>query len=304
MKTAADSKAWRPGKALVIAVPYIWLLLFFLAPFAIVFKISFAESQMAQPPFTNLVEWADDMLTLSLNMFNYKDLVEYDLYLKGYLTSIKIAFFSTIFCLLLGYPIAYVISRMPPHTRNVCLMLVIMPSWTSFLVRIYAWMGILKGNGLLNNLLLSLGVIDQPLAIMHTPTAVYIGIVYAYLPFMVLPIYANLVKHDHSLLEASADLGAKPWTSFFRITVPLSMAGVIAGSMLVFIPAVGEFVIPELLGGPNSIMIGKLLWAEFFNARNWPGAAAVAVVMLLLLVLPLTIFNRYQARDLEAKQNG
>jgi putrescine transport system permease protein len=304
MKTAADSKAWRPGKALVIAVPYVWLLLFFLAPFAIVFKISFAESQMAQPPFTNLVEWADDMLTLSLNMFNYKDLVEYDLYLKGYLTSIKIAFFSTIFCLLLGYPIAYVISRMPPHTRNVCLMLVIMPSWTSFLVRIYAWMGILKGNGLLNNLLLSLGVIDQPLAIMHTPTAVYIGIVYAYLPFMVLPIYANLVKHDHSLLEASADLGAKPWTSFFRITVPLSMAGVIAGSMLVFIPAVGEFVIPELLGGPNSIMIGKLLWAEFFNARNWPGAAAVAVVMLLLLVLPLTIFNRYQARDLEAKQNG
>ncbi len=304
MKTSADLKAWRPGKSLVIAVPYIWLLLFFLAPFAIVFKISFAESQMAQPPFTNLVEWADDMLTLSLNMFNYKDLVEYDLYLKGYLTSIKIAFFSTVFCLLLGYPIAYVISRMPPHTRNVCLMLVIMPSWTSFLVRIYAWMGILKGNGLLNNLLLSLGVIDQPLAIMHTPTAVYIGIVYAYLPFMVLPIYANLVKHDHSLLEASADLGAKPWTSFFRITVPLSMAGVIAGSMLVFIPAVGEFVIPELLGGPNSIMIGKLLWAEFFNARNWPGAAAVAVVMLLLLVLPLTIFNRYQARDLEAKQNG
>jgi putrescine transport system permease protein len=304
MKTSADRKSWRPGKSLVIAVPYIWLLLFFLAPFAIVFKISFAESQMAQPPFTDLVEWADDMLTLSLNMFNYKDLIEYDLYLKGYLTSIKIAFFSTVFCLLLGYPIAYVISRMPPHTRNVCLMLVIMPSWTSFLVRIYAWMGILKGNGLLNNLLLSLGVIDQPLAIMHTPTAVYIGIVYAYLPFMVLPIYANLVKHDHSLLEASADLGAKPWTSFFRITVPLSMAGVIAGSMLVFIPAVGEFVIPELLGGPNSIMIGKLLWAEFFNARNWPGAAAVAVVMLLLLVLPLTIFNRYQARDLEAKRNG
>lgn len=304
MKASVKGSSWRPGKALVIAIPYIWLLLFFLAPFAIVFKISFAESQMAQPPFSNLVEWADDMFTVSLNMFNYKDLVEYDLYLKGYLTSIKIAFFSTIFCLLLGYPIAYVISRMPPSTRNVCLMLVIMPSWTSFLVRIYAWMGILKGNGLLNNLLLSLGVIDQPLAIMHTPTAVYIGIVYAYLPFMVLPIYANLVKHDHRLLEASADLGAKPWTSFFRITVPLSMAGVIAGSMLVFIPAVGEFVIPELLGGPNSIMIGKLLWAEFFNARNWPGAAAVAVVMLLLLVLPLTIFNRYQARDIEAKQNG
>ncbi len=304
MKAAAERKIWRPGRSLVIAVPFIWLLLFFLAPFAIVFKISFAESQLAQPPFTNLVEWAEDMLTLSLNLFNYKDLVEYDLYLKGYLTSIKIAFFSTVFCLLLGYPIAYVISRMPPHTRNVCLMLVIMPSWTSFLVRIYAWMGILKGNGLLNNLLLWLGVIDQPLAIMHTPTAVYIGIVYAYLPFMVLPIYANLVKHDHSLLEASADLGAKPWTSFLRITLPLSIGGVIAGSMLVFIPAVGEFVIPELLGGPNSIMIGKLLWAEFFNARNWPGAAAVAVVMLLLLVLPLTLFHRYQARDLEGREDA
>ncbi len=303
MKTPANRNHWRPGRSLVIAVPFIWLLLFFLAPFAIVFKISFAESQLAQPPFTNLVEWAEDMLTLSLNLFNYKDLVEYDLYLKGYLTSIKIAFFSTLFCLLLGYPIAYVISRMPPHTRNVCLMLVIMPSWTSFLVRIYAWMGILKGNGLLNNLLLGLGVIDQPLEIMHTPTAVYIGIVYAYLPFMVLPIYANLVKHEHSLLEASADLGAKPWTSFLRITLPLSLGGVIAGSMLVFIPAVGEFVIPELLGGPNSIMIGKLLWAEFFNARNWPGAAAVAVVMLLLLVLPLTLFHRYQARDLEGRQD-
>jgi putrescine transport system permease protein len=295
---------WRPGRSLVIAVPFVWLLLFFLAPFAIVFKISFAESLLAQPPFTNLVSMADDMLTFSLNLFNYKDLVEYDLYLKGYLTSLKIAFFSTIFCFLLGYPIAYVIARMPPHTRNICLMLVIMPSWTSFLVRIYAWMGILKSNGLLNNLLLSTGVIDQPLEILHTPTAVYIGIVYAYLPFMVLPIYANLVKHDQRLLEAAADLGAKPWVSFFRITLPLSMGGVIAGAMLVFIPSVGEFVIPELLGGPDSIMIGKLLWAEFFNARNWPGASAVAVVMLILLVLPLTIFHRYQARDLEAKQNG
>lgn len=296
--------AWRPGRTLVIAIPYLWLLLFFLAPFAIVLKISFAESQMAQPPFTDLLQMVEDVITLSLNLFNFIDLYEYDLYLKGYLNSVKIAFYSTVFCLLLGYPMAYVISRMPAHSRNICLMLVIMPSWTSFLIRIYAWMGILKSNGLLNNLLLYLGVIDQPLEILHTSIAVYIGIVYAYLPFMVLPIYANLVKLDYSLLEAAADLGAAPWKSFLRITLPLSMAGIIAGSMLVFIPAVGEFVIPELLGGPDSIMIGKLLWAEFFNARNWPGASAVAVVMLLLLVLPITIFHRYQSRDLELKADA
>ena len=303
MKKSASTR-WRPGRRLVIAIPYIWLLLFFLAPFAIVFKISFAESQLAQPPFTHLLAMVENIVTLSLNLFNYIDIYEYDLYLRGYVTSVKIAFVATLFCLLLGYPIAYVIARLPASSRNICLMLVIMPSWTSFLVRIYAWMGILKSNGLLNNLLISLGLIDQPLAILHTPTAVYIGIVYAYLPFMVLPIYANLVKHDYRLLEAASDLGARPWTSFLRITLPLSLAGVIAGSMLVFIPAVGEFVIPELLGGPDSIMIGKLLWAEFFNARNWPGAAAVAVVMLLLLLLPLTIFHRYQARSLEQKADG
>ena len=303
MKKSASTR-WRPGRRLVIAIPYIWLLLFFLAPFAIVFKISFAESQLAQPPFTHLLAMVENIVTLSLNLFNYIDIYEYDLYLRGYVTSVKIAFVATLFCLLLGYPIAYVIARLPASSRNICLMLVIMPSWTSFLVRIYAWMGILKSNGLLNNLLISLGLIDQPLAILHTPTAVYIGIVYAYLPFMVLPIYANLVKHDYRLLEAASDLGARPWTSFLRITLPLSLAGVIAGSMLVFIPAVGEFVIPELLGGPDSIMIGKLLWAEFFNARNWPGAAAVAVVMWLLLLLPLTIFHRYQARSLEQKADG
>lgn len=296
--------SWRPGRSLVIAVPYVWLLFFFLAPFAIVLKISFAESQLAQPPFTNLVAVVDDVLTFSLNLFNYIDLYEYDLYLRGYLNSVKIAFFSTLFCLLLGYPMAYIIARMPTHSRNICLMLVILPSWTSFLIRIYAWMGILKSNGLLNNFLQYLGVIEQPLEIMHTSVAVYIGIVYAYLPFMILPIYANLVKLDYSLLEAAADLGAQPWKSFMRITLPLSLSGIIAGSMLVFIPAVGEFVIPELLGGPDSLMIGKLLWAEFFNARNWPGASAVAVVMLLLLVLPITLFHRYQARDLELKPDA
>lgn len=196
---------------------------------------------------------------------------------------------------------AFVIARLPAHSRNLALMLVILPSWTSFLIRIYAWIGLLKNNGLINNLLLYLGVIDEPLVILHTPMAVYIGIVYAYLPFMVLPIYTNLVKHDNALLEAAADLGASPLVSFLRVTLPLSVGGIVAGAMLVFIPAVGEFVIPELLGGPDTLMIGKLLWEEFFNARNWPGAAAVAVVMLVMLIVPITIFQRYQARDFEAK---
>jgi len=291
----------RLGKEFVVLVPYSWLLLFFLVPFLIVLQISFSEAQLAQPPYKAITSFVDDVYTISLNLFNYIDLYEYDLYLSGYISSVKIAFISTVCCLLVGYPIAYAIAKLPPHSRNLALMLVILPSWTSFLIRIYAWIGILKTNGLINNSLMGLGIIDEPLTILHTPIAVYIGIVYAYLPFMVLPIYTNLVKHDTSLLEASADLGARPFTSFFKITLPLSMSGIIAGSMLVFIPSVGEFVIPELLGGPDTLMIGKLLWAEFFNARNWPGAAAVAVVMLILLIIPITIFQRYQAKDFEEK---
>jgi putrescine transport system permease protein len=293
----------KTGRKLVVAIPYAWLLLFFLVPFLIVLKISFTESQIAQPPFTDITSFADNVYTISLNLFNYIDLYEYDLYLSGYISSVKIAFVSTSLCLLIGYPIAYAIAKLPPHSRNLALMLVILPSWTSFLIRIYAWIGILKHNGLINNALIGLGVIEEPLEILHTPIAVYIGIVYAYLPFMVLPIYTNLVKHDHRLLEAAADLGARPIGSFMKITLPLSVSGIIAGSMLVFIPAVGEFVIPELLGGPDSLMIGKLLWSEFFNARNWPGASAVAVVMLILLIIPITIFQRYQAKDFEERAN-
>ena len=214
------------GRAFVIGIPYLWLLLFFLVPFVIVLKISFAESQMAQPPFTDLASFEESVLTLSLNLFNYIDLYEYDLYLRGYISSIKIAATATLFCLLIGYPMAFVIARLPAHSRNLALMLVILPSWTSFLIRIYAWIGLLKNNGLINNFLLYLGVIDEPLIILHTPTAVYIGIVYAYLPFMVLPIYTNLVKHDNSLLEAAADLGASPLVSFLRVTLPLSIAGI------------------------------------------------------------------------------
>lgn len=289
------------GKKLVVLVPYTWLLLFFLVPFLIVLQISFSESQLAQPPYKALTNFVDDVYTISLNLFNYIDLYEYDLYLSGYVSSVKIAAISTLLCLLIGYPIAYAIAQLPPHSRNLALMLVILPSWTSFLIRIYAWIGILKTNGLLNNALLGTGLIDEPLAILHTPIAVYIGIVYAYLPFMILPIYTNLVKHDATLLEASADLGARPMTSFFKITLPLSISGIVAGSMLVFIPSVGEFVIPELLGGPDTLMIGKLLWSEFFNARNWPGASAVAVVMLILLILPITVFQCYQAKEFEEK---
>ncbi|KFL38030.1 hypothetical protein N788_02315 [Arenimonas donghaensis DSM 18148 = HO3-R19] len=291
-----------PGpRWLVIAVPYLWMLLFFAVPFAIALKISFASAAIAMPPYTDLVSWAGDKLEVSINTANYLYLVRDSLYVKAYLSSLEIAVVSTFLCLLIGYPIAYGISRMDPATRNVALMLVILPSWTSFLIRIYAWVGILKNNGLLNNALMGMGLIDEPLAILHTPVAVYIGIVYAYLPFMVLPLYANLVKHDHRLIEAANDLGAPPWKSFLSITLPLSKAGIIAGSMLVLIPVVGEFVIPEMLGGPDTLMIGRVLWQEFFNNRDWPVASAVAIVMLVLLIVPITIFHRYQSREMESR---
>jgi putrescine transport system permease protein len=291
-----------PGpRWLVIAVPYLWMLLFFAIPFAIALKISFASAAIAMPPYTDLFSWAGDKLQVSLNTGNYLFLLRDSLYVNAYLSSLKIAVVSTFLCLLVGYPIAYAIARMEPANRNIALMLVILPSWTSFLIRIYAWVGILKNNGLLNNFLMGLGLIDEPLQILHTPVAVYIGIVYAYLPFMVLPLYSNLVKHDHRLLEAANDLGARPWKSFLTITLPLSKAGIIAGAMLVLIPVVGEFVIPEMLGGADTLMIGRVLWQEFFNNRDWPVASAVAIVMLVLLIVPITIFHRYQSREMESK---
>ncbi|ROS00092.1 putrescine transport system permease protein [Sinobacterium caligoides] len=289
----------------VLGIPYIWLLLFFLVPFAIVFKISFAESVRAQPPVTPLIIWdsLEEIYSITLNFFSYIDLFEYDLYLDGYLNSLSIASTSAFICLIIGYPIAFVISKLPESTRNIALMLVILPSWTSFLIRIYAWLGLLKNNGLINNALMSLGIIDTPIHMLHTPFAVYLGIVYAYLPFMILPLYTNLVKHDHSLVEAASDLGASPIKTFFLVTLPLSLSGIVAGVMLVFIPAVGEFVIPELLGGPNTVMIGKLLWQEFFSARNWPGAAALAISMLMVLIIPIMIYQYVQAKEMEAKGN-
>jgi putrescine transport system permease protein len=300
--TLADLKARLPGvRAAVTTLPYLWLLLFFAVPFLIVARISFSAAVSAMPPYTPVVGFTDRVLQISLNLGNYLALLADSQYMLAYLSSIKIAVIATVLTLLIGYPMAYVIARMKPSTRSVLMMLVVLPSWTSFLIRVYAWIGILDTNGILNRTLMAIGLIDSPLQILYTPTATYIGLVYCYLPFMVLPLYANLVKHDGRLLEAAYDLGAKPWQAFLRITLPLSRAGVIAGCMLVMIPAVGEFVIPEMLGGPNTLMIGRVLWGEFFNNRDWPMASAVAIVMLLLLLVPILVFNRAQQKEMEGK---
>jgi putrescine transport system permease protein len=288
------------GRTAVIAVPYLWLLLFFLIPFAIVLKIGFSETQIALPPYQPLVAWTQDqVLEIKLNVGNFLYLVEDSLYLKAYLNSLKIAAVSTLLCLLVGYPIAYAVARANTTSRNVLLMLIILPFWTSFLIRVYAWIGILKPEGLLNQLLMSLNIIDSPLVILNTHTAIFIGIVYSYLPFMILPLYSTLEKMDYSLIEAAQDLGCPPISAFWKITFPLSLPGVIAGCMLVFIPAVGEFVIPDLLGGSQTLMIGKTLWNEFFANRDWPVSSAVAVILLLLLIVPIMFFQSAQARARE-----
>ncbi|AMK28882.1 Putrescine transport system permease protein PotH [Pseudomonas putida] len=286
---------------MVIGVPFIWLFLFFMLPFFIVLKISFAEADVAIPPYTEIYTYLEGKVQLVLNLANYGLLTEDELYIAAYLGSLKVAFFSTLLCLLIGYPMAYAISKANKESQTVLLLLIMMPTWTAILIRVYAWMGILSNNGLLNSFLLWLGVIDQPLQILNTNLAVYIGVVYSYLPFMILPLYANLVKHDQSLLEAASDLGSSTFNSFWKITVPLSKNGIIAGCMLVFIPVVGEFVIPELLGGPETLMIGKVLWQEFFNNRDWPVASALAVVMLAILIVPILLFNRSQAKEMEGR---
>jgi putrescine transport system permease protein len=286
------------GRVLVIAVPWIWLLLFFVIPFLIVLQISLADTNfVGMPPYTDLVEWVDDKyLQLKLNTGNYQFLLADSLYRDAFLSSLKVAFVSTVFCLLLGYPMAYGIARADPSWRNTLLLLIILPFWTSFLLRVYAWMGLLGTNGVFNQILLALGIVDEPLVMLQTDFAMYIGIVYSYLPFMILPLYSNLEKHDQTLLEAAVDLGCRPFRAFLSITLPLSKPGVVAGSMLVFIPAVGEFVIPRLLGGTDSLMIGRVLWDEFFSAKNWPVASAVALALLLVLVIPIMVFQHYQAQ--------
>ncbi len=298
---ASIAKRMPGSRWLVIAVPYLWMLVFFAIPFLIVLKISFSTQAVAIPPYTPILEIVDEAVHLKLNLSHYLELASNDKYVQAYLSSLKIAAISTSLCLLIGYPMAYVIARLPATTRNTALMLVVLPSWISFLIRVYAWIGILQTNGLLNKTLLGIGLIDEPLRIMNTPLAAYIGIVYAYLPFMILPLYANLVKLDLRLLEAAYDLGARPWKAFLTVTLPLSKAGIIAGCMLVMIPAVGEFVIPELLGGPGTLMIGRQLWSEFFSAGNWPMASAVAITMLLLLMVPIVMFHRQQQRELEGR---
>jgi putrescine transport system permease protein len=280
-----------------IAIPALWLVLFFLLPFLIVLQISVAEPAMAQPPYTSLLDWVEEgVLQIRLNLQNYALVWQDDLFLAAFLNSLWVAFVCTILCLLLGYPMAYAIATAPEERRVVLLMLIILPFWTSFLIRVYAWIGILKTEGLLNNFLIWLGLIEVPLEILHTQTAVYIGVVYSYLPFMILPLYANLSRMDLTLLEAAADLGCRAGRAFVRITLPLSLPGILAGSMLVFIPVVGEFVIPDLLGGPDNLMVGRMLWTEFFSNKDWPLASALAILLLFVLVIPFVMMQRWQQR--------
>jgi putrescine transport system permease protein len=292
-------RAGLTGRTLVIAVPWFWLLLFFLIPFVIVLKISFAETRwLGSPPYTPLFESVSGQyLQFKLNVSNYLFLLSDSLYLNAFLSSVKVASISTVFCLLIGYPMAYAIARANANWRNTLLLLIILPFWTSFLLRVYAWIGLLGNQGVINQVLMGLGIVEEPIVMLQTDFAMYIGIVYSYLPFMILPLYSNLEKHDLTLLEAAVDLGSRPFRAFLSVTLPLSKPGIIAGSMLVFIPAVGEFVIPRLLGGTDSLMIGRVLWDEYFSNRNWPIASSVAIALLLLLVIPIMIFQRYQAQD-------
>jgi putrescine transport system permease protein len=288
------------GRALVSGVPLAWLTLFFLIPFLIVLKISFSEARLAMPPYAPLIEWGRaQALAIHVHLENYRLLAADPLYRDSLLYSLRVAGGSTLCCLLLGYPMALAIARAPAQRRHLLLMAIILPFWTSFLLRVYAWIGLLQDNGVINHLLLTLHLIGRPLLMVNTTFAVYVGIVYSYLPFMVLPLYANLEKHDATLLEAAADLGARPWRAFCRVTLPLSTPGIMAGVLLVFIPAVGEFVIPSLLGPANQLMIGRVVSNEFFENRDWPTASALAIVLLVLLLAPIVLLQRYRGREIE-----
>ncbi len=284
-----------------VITPYAWLLLFFLAPFFIIFKISLADPIVALPPFTPMFDWAaSGWARIQVTLDNYAFLFQDPYYVTIYLSSIKMAAVSTLLCLLLGYPMAYYIAQQSPRRRNLLLLAVILPFWISFLLRVYAWIGLLNTNGLINKALIGMGLIDQPLSLIYNDFAVYLGIVYSYLPFMILPLYANLEKLNLDLRDAAADLGARRWQVFVDVTLPLSMPGIIAGSLLVFIPAIGEFIIPALLGGSDTLMIGRALWDEFFINRDWPVASAVSVVLLLILVLPMMWFQKVQREQVSS----
>ena len=284
----------RLKKYAVILPPFAWLLLFFLIPFWVVFQVSLADPRLAQPPFTQVFDWSGWWPGFNGDFENYQFLLSDSLYINSYLNSLKIAFFSSLICLIVGYPIAYVIARSGPSLRNTLLLLVILPFWTSSLLRIYALIGMYSTNGFINTTLQSIGLISEPLQLMNSDFAVYSAIVITYLPLMILPLYSNLEKLDESLLEASSDLGAGPLRTFAHVTLPLSLPGIIAGCLLVFIPAVGEFVIPALMGGPDQLMIGRTLWTEFFGNRDWPLASSVAMVMLAVLVIPMMLLRNSQ----------
>ena len=297
------------GRHAVIGVPYGWLLLFFLFPFLILVKISVSE--METVTFKDLVTFKEGLLQLTLKLSNYVFITEDPLYFKTYLSSLKYAAAATVLCLVVGYPFAYFMARARPTVQPALLMMVMLPFWTSFLLRVYAWKGLLSENGWaadliigtgLDKVLAAAGMIPAPGQLMHTPFSLVLGMAYTYMPFMILPLYGNLAKLDLRLLEAAADLGATAWVAFWKVTVPLSKAGIIAGSMLVFIPCIGELVIPELLGGPETLMIGRVLWDEFFSNNDWPMAASVAVVMILVIIVPLAVFNKYQAEVQEARR--
>jgi len=299
----------RPGGGrLVVLIPYLWLIAFFLAPFVIVAKISLSQTAMALPPYTPVLDlaagWAGlKQFAAQLSLDSYALLASDELYLRSYLKSLEIAGVSTVLLLLIGYPLAYGIARSPRGLQPLLVMLVVLPFWTSFLIRVYAWINILQRDGLLNDVLMRLHVIGTPIAWLSSDTAIYIGVVYSYLPFMVLPLYASLEKIDPGLLEAAADLGCPRWKAFWRVTLPLSWPGVAAGALLCFIPITGEFVIPDLLGGSRTLMIGQTLWTEFFSNRDWPVASAIAVALLALLLVPILLYERLQKRAIgEAPQ--
>jgi len=294
--------AWRPtGRLFIVGVPFGWLMVMTAIPTLIILQFSISQMEIAS--ITKPWSYAEGIFTVKIDFSKYFFLFSDTLYVQTYLSSIKYALLNTFFCLAIGYPFAYFLARSPTHIRPALLMAVMLPFWTSFLLRIYAWKGLLATNGVFNNMLIAMGVIDQPLHILHTPFSLTLGMVYTYLPFMILPLYANLQKMDLRLIEASADLGASPWKTFWLITVPLSKSGIVAGSMLVFIPSVGEYVIPELLGGPETLMIGRVLWDEFFSNNDWPMASAVAIVMILMILVPLAIFNKYQTESTLGKKS-
>ncbi len=304
MSESKKRSVWRMG--LVVLVPTLWLSMFFLIPFLIVLKISVSQTVIAQPPYAPTLDLAAGWQGLrdffgGLSLDNYAMLGSDSLYLTSYLRSLKIAVLSTLMLLLIGYPIAYGISRAPRRAQAVLVLAIVLPFLTAFLIRIYAWVNILQRDGLLNDVLMALGIVREPVTFLATDTAIFIGIIYSYLPFMVLPLYAALEKMDQTLLEAAADLGCPWWKAFWLITVPLSAPGIVAGTLLCFIPIAGEFVIPDLLGGSENVMIGQTLWTEFFSNKDWPVASAVAVALLVILLVPIMLYQRQQMRQMETR---